>query len=75
MTVPPTTAIKRSRVGNIDTDRLRSRRLFLVVLIKQYARMFDVRVEFVARVAELRAIEGELVARGELAPAHRVVTA
>jgi hypothetical protein len=72
MNVPPTTAIKRSRVGNIDTDRLRARRLFLAVLIKQYSRTFEARVEFVSRCAELAVIERELVKRDELCPTKMV---
>jgi hypothetical protein len=71
--VPVHTPCKRSRVHNIDTDRLQRRRLFLAITIKQFARQFEARVEFVARVAELHAIECELVKRGLLAQDHRVV--
>lgn len=71
---PATTSCKRNRVHNIDTDRLRRRREFLVIATKQYSRMYESRCDFVARVCELAAIERELVARGMLDTSKRVTT-
>ncbi len=71
---PATTACKRNRVGNLDTDRLRVRRYFLALTIMQNARQFDQRIEFAARAAELVSIERELVTRGALSDRQRVTT-
>lgn len=65
-TVPASTSIRRSRVGNIDTDRLERRRPFIIAQIENSNKEFDRRADFIARVAELVVIERELVARGVL---------
>jgi len=65
--VPATTSIKRSRVGNIDTDRLNRRRAHVIELVTVRVAEIDQRIEMVQRAAELSAIEVELVRRGELA--------
>ena len=70
--VPATTACKRNRVANIDTDRLTRRRDHLAPELLHNSRQFDHRIEFVARVAELVAIETELIGRGALDAAARV---
>jgi hypothetical protein len=67
-----TTACKRNRVGNIDSARLAQRRYNLVVLLKQFSRTFENRIDFVMRAAELSAIEDEMIARGELSRGKRV---
>jgi hypothetical protein len=64
--VPSTTPVRRNRVANIDSDRLARRRQFLVNNIRQIARDADNRIDFVARVAELQAIEIALIQRGVL---------
>lgn len=69
--VPASTPVRRSRVGNIDTDRLSRRRGFVIELLADGAN-FEVRIEFAQRVAELAAIERELMQRGELAQPHLV---
>lgn len=70
--VPAHVAVRRNRVSNIDTDRLRRRRYHLVLLLKQFTRMIEHRIDMVHRAAELVAIENELIARNELDPAKRV---
>lgn len=72
--VPATTAIRRSKVGNIDTDRLFRRRSVLALTVRHFARSFEQRHDWVVRVAELVAIERELVARGDLCPTKRLTT-
>jgi hypothetical protein len=64
--VPATTAIKRSRVGNIDNDRLtrRAEHLGTTVLTPPGGRAIESRTEYAARAAELVAVEDELEARG-----------
>ena len=66
-TVPDTTAVRASRVGNIDTDRLLRRRAKLIEMADGGFREIGRRSEFVRRAIELRAIEDELVERGEIA--------
>ena len=63
--VPDTTAIKRSRVGNIDTDRLHRRQQRLDKDIRLSEAQFGTRIKFAYRAAELDAVEKELVGRGE----------
>ena len=65
-TVPVTTAVKRNRVGNVDTSRLNGRRGYLVDNLRTIARDAPNRIDFLGRVAELVAIEAELIRRGEL---------
>lgn len=64
--VPATTAIRRNRVANIDTDRLLRRRDHLIdTLLVQGGRTTPGgRMNFGFRAAELHAIRRELVARG-----------
>lgn len=70
--VPASTAIKRNRTKNIDADRLAARRRFLHVMLTTRSREFETRSEFVARAAELSAIEDELQRRGKLRLDQRV---
>lgn len=70
VSVPAETAIRRSRVGNIDTDRLTRRRDWLILLITERSHTLNQRIDFVARVAELAAIEREMLARGVLSHPH-----
>lgn len=72
--VPASTPIRRSKVRNIDTDRLSRRREFLRSLIKDRAGELENRIDFVWRAAELHAIETELESRGEL-PDERITLA
>lgn len=73
--VPATTAIRRSRVGNVDTDRLMRRRAFLHDLcIVNGGRTLATRMDFAMRAAELTAIETALCDRGDLSPADRITT-
>ena len=60
--VPSTTSIKRSRVGNIDTERLLGRQGALVLRLRAAAE--ESRINHVMRAAELAAIENELDRRG-----------
>lgn len=64
-TVPSSTRIRRSRVGNIDTDRLtrRARHLRGVLLFEGHT--FATRHNFVMRAAEFSAINRELGRRGD----------
>lgn len=71
-TVPAHKSIRRNRVRNVDTDRLRARRLYVATLMRDHSRAIESRHEYVMRAAELVAIERELVDRGALAPAMRV---
>lgn len=64
--VPASTKIRRSRVSNIDLDRLQRRRTFLIDSVTVGSRDFENRMDWVVRVAELAAIERELVKRGAL---------
>jgi 2'-5' RNA ligase/ribosomal protein S18 acetylase RimI-like enzyme len=70
--VPADIAIKRNRVGNVDTDRLQRRRTELVDLVENRSHTLATRQNFAMRAAELTAIESELERRGELAVADRV---
>lgn len=73
--VPASTAIRRSRAHNVDTDRLMRRRAFLHDLcIVNGGRTLATRMDFAMRAAELTAIETALVNRGALAPADRITT-
>ena len=73
--VPSTTAVRRSRVGNIDTDRLQRRAARLRNDIDDPEFVFPgARKGFRERAAELTAIESELVRRGSLAPSNRFTT-
>lgn len=69
--VPATTAIKRSRVHNINTERLINRRQYLVEQLTTNVSQFDQRIDFAVRAAELKAIENELVDRGVLSTEKR----
>ena len=71
--VPATTAVKRSRAHNVDTDRLLRRRTFLHGWVKHGHRQLDVtRADFGARAAELTVIENVLVDRGAIAVHDRL---
>lgn len=63
--VPASTAIRASRVANIDTDRLVRRQAFLVGLFDT-PHPFDRRRGFAERARELHAIENMLHERGVL---------
>jgi hypothetical protein len=63
--IPDTTAIKRSKVGNIDTDRLARRQQRLDKDIRLSEAQFGTRIKFAYRMAELDAVEKELEQRGE----------
>lgn len=69
--VPPSTAVKRNRAHNVDTDRLRARRAYL--LAKGF-RDYDSRMDFAVRALELRAIENVLVDRRALPASERRTT-
>lgn len=63
--VPPSTAVRRGRVQNVDTDRLLARQDFLHdMLLAQHGWMLDSRNDFAMRALELQAVERELVRRG-----------
>lgn len=67
--VPPTTAVKRNRAHNVDTDRLAERRDFLLVhVLPDFA---GSRMDFAVRAYELQAIENVLEDRDWLAPSDR----
>jgi hypothetical protein len=70
-TVPATTSVRASRVRFIDADRLQRRRAVLVAMADDGFREIGRRSEFVRRAIELRAIEIELVSRGQLAANER----
>lgn len=57
--------IKRSKCGNMPTDRLYRRRGYLIYMIENNSSDFDNRINFVMRAAELRYIEDELERRGD----------
>lgn len=61
--VPSTTRVRRSRVANIDTDRLMRRQAHIVGLADAGFRDARRRVEMVDLARELFAIENELDAR------------
>ena len=63
-TVPPSTSVRRSRAGNIDTDRLVARQEFLSAMADGNFRNCGSRREFVDRAREMRAIEDVLSSRG-----------
>ena len=69
MSVPASTKIRFTRVGNIDTDRLIRRREHIVATKADFARNADARIELRQRARELFMIEAELVRRGAIAPA------
>lgn len=70
--VADTVAVKRNRVGNVDTDRLRRRRRRLITEIDDDGVFYPSgRHGFAMRAAELTVIESELERRGELARKDR----
>lgn len=70
--VADTVAVKRNRVGNVDSDRLRRRRARLVSDISDDTVTYaGGRLGFSMRAAELTVIESELERRGELARRDR----
>ena len=65
MIVPITTAIKRNRVGNVDSTRLLRRHSHLLDMIYvRTSEFFPNRLSFAMRAAELDAVEREIVRRG-----------
>lgn len=65
MVVPITTAIRRSRVSNIDSSRLARRHQHLLhTLFTEQGSSFMGRIPMAQRAAELMVIERELIARG-----------
>jgi DNA topoisomerase-1 len=65
--VPDDVAVKRGRVGNIDTPRLRARRERLIAEVDDDGHFYrGGRHGFAMRAAELTVIESELVKRGDL---------
>ena len=65
MIVPITTAIKRNRVGNVDSTRLLRRHSHLLDMIfVRTGEFFPNRLSFAMRAAELDAVEREIVHRG-----------
>lgn len=64
MKVPATTRIRSSRVGNIDTDRLRRRAVHLRRTLPSWAKACDGRKELRDRAREMLAVEAELERRG-----------
>jgi hypothetical protein len=69
--VPPSTSIRRSRVRNIDTDRLRNRRAYVIAQFAHAGKHFESRHDFAMRALELRAIETELINRNHLPATER----
>lgn len=70
--VADTVAVKRNRVGNVDSDRLRRRRRRLIDEIDDDGQFYrGGRHGFAMRAAELTVIESELERRGELARKDR----
>ena len=68
-------AVKRNRVGNVDSDRLRRRRRRLIDEIDDDGQFYrGGRHGFAMRAAELTVIESELERRGELARKDRRTT-
>lgn len=65
--VPPSTSIRRNRAHNIDTDRLRARRAYLILNMTNE----DSRHDFAMRAYELQAIENVLVDRGAFPATER----
>jgi hypothetical protein len=65
--VPADVAVKRGRVGNVDTPRLQRRRERLISEIDDPGQFYKGgRHGFAMRAAELTVIESELVKRGDL---------
>jgi DNA topoisomerase-1 len=65
--VPDDVAVKRGRVGNIDTPRLQARRERLIAEVDDSGQFYKGgRHGFAMRAAELTVIESELVKRGDL---------
>lgn len=62
--VPSNVKIKRSKVGNIDSDRLWRRRGYLTWWITTQCDRFESRQDFALKAAEFCVIEDELVRRG-----------
>jgi hypothetical protein len=74
MSVPASTAIRRSRAHNITTDRLFRRRAFLIdLLILNGGRTLATRMDFAMRAAELTAIDNVLLSRGMLPRNHAAI--
>lgn len=71
MFVPPSTPVKRNRAHNIDTDRLRARRAYLILTLANGAHVYDSRIDFAYRAAELHAIENILVDRHAIPATER----
>lgn len=68
--VAPSTSVKRNRAHNVDTNRLRCRRAFIISNV--LGGKFDgPRCDFAARAYELQAIENVLVRREALAMTDR----
>jgi hypothetical protein len=65
--IPATTSIKYLRARNVDTDRLRRRRAYLLANKGYIAGEADARIVLRARARELHAVEDALVERGKLA--------
>lgn len=63
---PATTKIRRSRVGNIDSDRLHARRDRLGADVHLNPGQFSSRMDWAYKALELTAIETELEGRGEI---------
>ena len=73
--VADTVAVKRNRVGNVDSDRLKRRRRRLIDEIEDDSHFYrGGRHGFAMRAAELTVIESELERRGELARKDRFTT-
>lgn len=62
--VPASTSIRRSRVANIDTDRLLRRQAYIAGEIDGHFPSAPTRHPFVLRAQEMFAVENELDARG-----------
>ena len=70
--VPDDVAVKRGRVGNIDTPRLQARRERLISEVDDSGQFYKGgRHGFAMRAAELTVIESELVKRGDLKVSDR----
>lgn len=67
--VHPSTPVRRNRAHNVDTDRLRNRRAFLI--IGMVNRVHDSRQDMAVRAYELQAIENVLVRRGAMPACER----
>lgn len=65
-TIPPSTRIRRSRVGNVDTDRLVARQVHIATMAVAGFAECTTRRPFVDRALELHAIENEMDRRGAI---------